>query len=35
MKLAFFGDVVGRAGREAVKRHLPHLKASSVWMPLS
>ena len=26
MKLAFFGDVVGRAGREAVKRHLPHLK---------
>jgi len=28
MKLAFFGDVVGRAGREAVKRHLPHLKGS-------
>ena len=26
MKLAFFGDVVGRAGREAVKRHLPRLK---------
>jgi len=27
MKLAFFGDVVGRAGRKAVTRHLPHLKA--------
>ncbi len=27
MKLAFFGDVVGRSGREAVKRHLPHLKS--------
>jgi len=26
MKLAFFGDVVGRSGREAVKRHLPGLK---------
>ena len=26
MKLAFFGDVVGRSGREAVKRHLPRLK---------
>lgn len=26
MKIAFFGDVVGRSGREAVKRHLPGLK---------
>ena len=26
MKLAFFGDVVGRAGRQAVDRHLPDLK---------
>lgn len=26
MKIAFFGDVVGRSGREAVKRHLPGLR---------
>jgi metallophosphoesterase (TIGR00282 family) len=26
MKIAFFGDVVGRSGRDAVKRHLPGLK---------
>ncbi|RKQ71594.1 hypothetical protein DES40_0921 [Litorimonas taeanensis] len=26
MKLAFFGDVVGRAGREAVTRYLPRVK---------
>jgi len=27
MRLAFFGDVVGRAGRAAVSEHLPKLKA--------
>jgi len=27
MKLAFFGDVVGRAGRKAVTSHLPRLRA--------
>ncbi|MEZ5938483.1 MAG: TIGR00282 family metallophosphoesterase [Hyphomonadaceae bacterium] len=27
MRLAFFGDVVGRAGRAAVTEHLPRLKA--------
>jgi len=27
MKLAFFGDVVGRAGRKAVTTHLPRLRA--------
>jgi len=27
MKIAFFGDVVGRSGREAVKSHLPSLRA--------
>ncbi len=27
MKLAYFGDVVGRPGRQAVERHLPGLKA--------
>ena len=27
MKLAFFGDVVGRAGRKAVTTHLPRLKS--------
>jgi metallophosphoesterase (TIGR00282 family) len=27
MRLAFFGDVVGRAGRHAVTRHLPALKS--------
>lgn len=27
MRFAFFGDVVGRAGRQAVKRHLPHVKS--------
>jgi metallophosphoesterase (TIGR00282 family) len=27
MRLAFFGDVVGRAGRAAVAEHLPRLKA--------
>lgn len=27
MRLAFFGDVVGRAGRAAVSEHLPRLKA--------
>ena len=26
MRLLFIGDVVGRAGREAVLKHLPHLK---------
>ena len=27
MRLAFFGDVVGKSGREAVKRHLPRIRA--------
>ncbi len=27
MRLAFFGDVVGRAGRKAISEHLPRLKA--------
>lgn len=27
MRLAFFGDVVGRAGRKAIAEHLPRLKA--------
>ena len=27
MRLAFFGDVVGRAGRKAVTTHLPRLRA--------
>lgn len=27
MKFAFFGDVVGRAGRNAVTRHLPHVRS--------
>ncbi|MEP1231082.1 MAG: TIGR00282 family metallophosphoesterase [Litorimonas sp.] len=27
MKIAFFGDVVGRSGRRAVSAHLPHLRA--------
>ena len=27
MRLAFFGDVVGKSGREAVKRHLPSIRA--------
>lgn len=26
MRLAFFGDVVGKAGRRALSEHLPHLK---------
>ena len=26
MRLAFFGDVVGKAGRNALSEHLPHLK---------
>lgn len=29
MKLGFFGDVVGKAGRRAVKAHLPELKAKA------
>src|SRR5688572_21558852 len=28
MKILFFGDIVGRIGREAVKRALPELKAA-------
>jgi len=27
MRLAFFGDVVGKSGREAVKRHLPRIRS--------
>ncbi len=27
MRFAFFGDVVGRAGRNAVTRHLPHIRS--------
>lgn len=27
MRFAFFGDVVGRAGRHAVTRHLPHVRS--------
>ncbi len=27
MKIAFFGDVVGKPGRQAVLDHLPGLKA--------
>jgi len=27
MRLAFFGDVVGRAGRQAVTKHLPRLRS--------
>ena len=26
MRLAFFGDVVGKPGRYALSEHLPHLK---------
>ena len=26
MRIAFFGDVVGRSGREGVVRHLPGLR---------
>lgn len=29
MKIGFFGDVVGKAGRRAVKAHLPELRAKS------
>ena len=27
MRLAFFGDVVGRSGRKAIAEHLPRLRA--------
>jgi len=27
MRLAFFGDVVGRSGRQAVVKHLPRLRS--------
>lgn len=27
MKILFIGDIVGRSGREALQKHLPHLKA--------
>ena len=36
MKIAFFGDVVGKPGRQAVLDHLPGLKARlqvSSWCP--